>query len=278
MEDLKLKKFGSMDYIVLPELNDKTLKKLSNMAKIRCWKNICVSDNLLDNEKMIKFASENSLKIMDGNWLFKNIVDKVLEYVVDFRNDIMANQEISFLCNKLDETILEKLKEIATKVKICNVLTSNAKQYNKLEEEIYQTKGIILNVSNNYKRALTKSNVIINFDFSLQDLKKCILPKNGYLINLDPKMKLDKKELNTRNIVFYEIDMPFKYIEYQEKLQGFNSSILYESFIYKNTNYKNIKKELLKDDLQIIYLQDSKGKAIKKSNLNFEKTLDKITI
>lgn len=267
-----------MDYIILPELNDKVLKKLKSMINIRCIKNICVSDNLMENKKFTNFANDNSLKIMDGKWLFKNIVDQVVQYIVDIKNESLANYEIAFLCNKLDETILEKIRELCLKAKVCNILTNNIRQYQKFEEEIYQTSGIILNISNNYKRAMTKSNIIINFDFSVKDLEKCIFPKNGYIINIDRNIKIEKKEFSGRNIVFYEIDMPRKYMEYQEILNGFNSSILYESFIYKHTNYKNIKKELLEDDARILYLEDFNKKIIKNENLNLPKTLDKISI
>lgn len=267
-----------MDYIILPELNDKTLKKLKNMANIRCWRNICVSDNLREDDTFIKFAKENSLKIMDGKWLFKNMINQVMEYIINVKNEHLGNQEISILCNKLDETILEKIKELCMEVKICNILTNNLKQYQKLEEEIYKTNGIILNISNNYKRAMSKSNIIINFDFSNKYLEKCIFPKNAYMININKNIKIDKKDFNGRNIVSYEIDMPEKYLEYQENLTGFNSTILYESFIYKNTIYKNIKKELEEDGVKILYLQDFYDKIIQNQNLNLSKKLDKITI
>ena len=63
-----------------------------------------------------------------------------------------------------------------------------------------------------------------------------------------------------------------------DTLEGFNSSILYESFIYKKTNYRNIKKELLEDDAKILYLKDCNGKIMTNPNFNLPKTLDKITI
>ena len=274
----KIEKVGDTDYIILPACNDKTLKKLENIANIRCWKNVCASDNLREEKSFVKFAKENNLKIMDGKWLFKNMTDQVLEYLVIAKNEVLVNQEVSILCNQLDETIVEKIKEICVKVKICNVLTNQTKQFQKLEEEIYQTNGIVLNISKNYKRALTKSNILINFDFSKKEIEKCVFPKNVYFINVEKNMKFDSKEWNEKNIIFYGIDMPEKYVEYLEILDGFNSSILYESFIYKKTSYRNIKKELIEDDAKILYLKDSNQKLLTNPNLNLPKTLDKMTI
>lgn len=274
----KIEKVGNMDYIILPELNDKVLKKLKNIAQIRCWRNICVSDNLRKEKNFIKFAKANQLKMMDGKWLFKNMVDQVVEYIVLTKNEALVNQEVSILCKQLDDTILEKIKEICVKVKLCNILTNQTKQFQKLEEEVYQTNGIVLNVSNNYKRAVAKSNIVINFDFAPKDLEKCVFAKEAYFVNVDKNIKFDKKESNERNIIFYGVDMPEKYVEYLEVLEGFNSSILYESFIYKKTNYRNIKKELLQDDAKILYLKDCNGKIVTNPNFNLPKTLDKMTI
>jgi len=274
----KIEKFENKDCITLLELNDRVLKKLKNIAQIRCWKNICVSENLINNDKFIEFAHNNSLRVMNGRWLLKNMVNEIVEYIVDIKKEIIENQEITIFCNKLDEIIIQKIKEICVKVKICNILSENIKQYHKLEEEIYQTNGIILNVSNNYKRSAVKSNIIINFDFTSKDLEKCILPKNGYIINTNKDIKIDKKEFGGKNIVDFQIEMSEKYLEYQEKFEGFDINKIYESIIYKKTNPKNITNEIIKDNVKILYLQDVNGKIIKNPSLNLAKTLDKITI
>ena len=252
--------------------------RLENMAKIRCWKNICVSNQLSQKQEMINFAKKNKLKIMDGKWLLKNMVDQVVEYVVDWKKELWQNQEVTILCQVLDETIMEKIKEICVKVKICNILTKHSKQYQKLEEEVYQTNGIILNVSNNVKRAALKSSVIINFDFSESDLEKCVFSKNACMIQVSRNIDMDKKKFEGKNIISYEIEMPEKYLEFQEKLEDFSNKVLYESFIFKHTNYKNIKKELLQDRVKIVHLQATDKTILKNGKKNSSKMLDKITI
>lgn len=273
-----IKKIKDIDCIILPEWNDKAMKKMKTMAKIKCWKNICVSDNLRENKDFIDFTKENLLNVMDGKWLFKNIVDKMVSYIADMKNETLETQTVSILCHKVDETIIEKIKEICSMVKICNVLTKDIKQFQKLEEEIYQTKGIVLNVSNNYKRSASNSNIIINFDFSSKDLEKCIFSKNAYMINRDENAVIDKRFFLGKNIAFFEIKIPEKYMQYEETLKGFNTSVLYESFIYKRTNYQNIKNEILEDDVKIFCLEDENHKKVKKLELNLPKKLDKITI
>ena len=274
----EIQKIENLECMVLPEVNDKIIKKLKNLAAIRCWKNLCVSDNLRRNEQFMDFAKGSSLKIMNGKWLFKNVLDDIIEYMVDIKGDVLGNQEISILCHQLDEVMAEKIKEICQKVKVCNLLTDHVKCYQRLEEEVYQETGMILNITNNYKKAIAKSKIVINFDFSRRDLRKCVFAKGTDMIQVNRAVKFDMKEFGGKNIVFYGIDMPEKYIEYQEKMSGFNSSILYESLIYKRTSYRNIKKELEEDEAKILYLVDLEGKVIKNQNLILPKTLDKMTI
>lgn len=98
------------------------------------------------------------------------------------------------------------------------------------------------------------------------------------MINIRKDVNISSKENFGRNIAFYRINIPEKYSEYEKELDNFDPSILYESLIFKHTNYKNIKNELNLDDIQIEYLIDSSKKIIKNKNVNSLKMLDKITI
>ena len=216
---------------------------------------------------------------MDGRWLFQNIIDQAVECVVENNHQKLEMKEVSILCNHANDTMIEKIKEIASKAKVCNVLTGQIKQFQKTEEEIYRTKGILLNVSSNYKKALLKSSVIINFDFSKKELeKRCIFAKDSVLINVKENVEISKKYWEGKNITFFGIDMPEKYEAYLEEFEGFDESILYESFLYKNTSYRNIKKELAEDDLKILYLLDTNHEKIENFSLNLPKPLDKNAI
>ncbi len=274
----EIQKINDLECIVLPEINDRVLKRLKMFSNIRCWKNVCLSENLRQDAQFMHFVKDNFWNVMDGKWLFKNRLDEILEYAVEVRGGMMGNQEVSILCHHLDETIAEKIKEICVKVKVCNILTTQTKQFQKLEDEIYQTNGIVINVSKNYKKALAKSSVVLNLDFHCRDLAKCVWAKQVDIIQMKDSVLLEKKDFLGKNIVAFGIDMPEKYKEYAEKLDGFNACILYESFIYKRTSYRNIKKELLEDDARILYLQDSNHKIMKKPNLILPKALDKIMI
>lgn len=257
----------------LPNLKERTLEKVSKYMKQNCIGRVCLSNELLDNEKMRKFMEEENIKVFDGKWLFKHLLIKTLEYIATSKKERIEYQEISMLTNDINEIIAYNIKEIASRVKIFNIVTENEKKFKKIEKELYTEKGIILNINNNYKKSLIKSDIILNFDFGEEEVNRYILPKKACIINLKDKIKINSKAFDGININFYEIPLPRKYLKDIGEFKDFDSSILYESFIYKNTNPVNISKELDFDEINIKFLDGIKGKIRKNEYLNLSKKI-----
>ena len=62
----------------------------------------------------------------------KGNCSQIVEYITECRKENLNTYEVTILCNKLDDTIVEKVKEVCQIVKKCNVITNNQKQYKKL--------------------------------------------------------------------------------------------------------------------------------------------------
>ena len=213
------KKISNGELIILSSVNKKVIRDLKRMKNIRCWKNVCLSNNLIENNEFIDFTNQNNLNIMDGKWLLKNIVDKILEYIAESRKEKLNTYEVTSLCNKLDDTIVEKIKEIAPKVKKFNIITNNPKQYKKLEEELYKEKGVVLNISTNYKKTAENSIIVINFDFNEEYVKKCAFKLNAYIINTNKD--IDKLSFEGKNLISYKMGLPEKYSKVESILNNF---------------------------------------------------------
>ena len=87
------KKISNGELIILSSVNKKVIRDLKRMKNIRCWKNVCLSNNLIENNEFIDFTNQNNLNIMDGKWLLKNIVDKILEYIAESRKEKLNTYE-----------------------------------------------------------------------------------------------------------------------------------------------------------------------------------------
>lgn len=256
---LKYKLENNSTVIVLPKITKKTLKKLDKLLRIDVTKNVCICDELLNKELFMKYINEKELNIIDGRWLFKYMMVDVVKYICLKLNVLSERQEISILTNENDKNIFESIIKLSEAVKNINIITREPKKFKKLEEKVYKENGLILNITSNYKKALLKSNIILNLNFVQEDLNKMTFPKSSVIVNFENELKINQKGFLGVNCSFYNISLPIKYYKLYKNLSHFNSVNLYESFIYKKTMIQNIWKELKEDEVKILCLEGKNG-------------------
>lgn len=271
--EIKEDKFEDKILITIPDIENKTLNKLSNYIKQNCINRVCISNELLKNPIFMEFIKSKNVRIFDGRWLFKQLVPKIVDYIMLCKKDKIEYQEISILSKDINDIVVYNIKELSSRVRILNIITENENKFRKLEKELYEQKGIILNMNNNYKKSLIKSDIIFNFDFSEDEINNYTFPKKSCIINLKEEIVINSKAFEGVNVSFYEIQMPRKYIKNLLYLKDFNTSMLYESYIYKNTNPINIKTELIEDGINISFLNGKNGKIRKTEYVNLSKKL-----
>lgn len=270
---LKEERFENITLITIPNLENYTLNKLSKYIRVNCICMVCLSTTLLNNDVFMEFIKNENVKVLDGKWLFKHLINCCAEYICTNKKENLGYQEISILSNGINDIVVEGIKTLAPKVRIMNVITSNENKYRKLERELYEEKGIILNMNNNYKKSLIKSDIIFNFDFYEEEINKYSIPKRACIVNFCDEIKINSKSFEGINANFYDIQIPRKYLRNSLYLKDFNSSILYESYIYKNTNPQNIIKEIEKDGVNVTFLNGKNGRIRKNEYLNLSKKM-----
>mgnify|MGYP001147417538 CR=1 FL=1 len=256
---LKYKLENNGTVIVLPKITKKTLKKLDKLLKIDVTKNVCICDELLNKEQFMTYINEKELNIIDGRWLFKYMMVDVVKYICLELNVLSEKQEISILTNENDKNVFESIIKLSENVKNINIITRDPKKFKKLEEKVYKENGLILNITNNYKKALLKSTIILNLNFVQEDINKILFPRNSVIVNFENELKVNQKGFLGVNCSFYNISLPIKYFKLYKSLPHFNSVNLYESFIYKKTMIQNIWKELKEDNIKILCLEGKNG-------------------
>ena len=179
--------------IVLPKINKKTLKKVEKILDVNVSKTVCVSNELKLNLEFMKFLNMKNINILDGRWLFKYLVTDVLDFVCKEANIIPEMQEITILTNENNNLIFESIKRISEKVKNINIITRNIKLFKKLEKEIYEEKGLIIKVTNNFSKFSPKSRIILNFNFVQEDLDKINFGKNAIIVNFENNLRINQK-------------------------------------------------------------------------------------
>lgn len=258
------------DKIILPIAKDEkidnkkakilALKTKKILEKTGC-KKICVSKKIKEQTEYINDLRIFNIKIIEGKWLFSILINKILDYITNKNKIKKSDITISILINKLDKDyIYEHIKNIIKEYKIVNIITNNTSKFKKLEKEIYQKDGIMINISNNKKKSLVRSKIILNIDFSNELINQYNLPENSIIININNKVKIAKKRFNGININDYEI----KYLNIDEfdydKYSLYEQKDIYESQIYQNQPFEYIKRKIERDKVEIAYLQGNKNK------------------
>lgn len=244
---------------IIPKLNKRVLKKVDKILKIDVTKNVCVSEELKTKENFIKFLNERNINILDGRWLFKYLLTDVIDFLCLQLGIRQETQEISILTNEMNSLIFETIIKISEKVKNINILTKNTNLFKKLEEAVYEESGMLLRVTNDFKKSALKSNIILNLNFVQELLDKVNFSRNSIIVNVEKPLKINQKSFNGKIINFYHINLPKKYLDNQERFSRFDTTILYESYIYKKTLPKNIWKEIELDKIKIDSLEGIKG-------------------
>lgn len=158
---------------------DKVLENLGQNIKNTIianeYKNIVLSDELKQNA-IIK-NSIQELNILDGSWLFNYIITDTINYILLKKQSKEINKtEVSILVNKTTDTNIQNILNIAKEVKILNIVTDNIAVFKQIEEKLYNEFGIMIRVTNNKKRGLLKSDIIINLDFEEDEVSKYSIP------------------------------------------------------------------------------------------------------
>ena len=207
---------------------------------------------IINNLKTALYS--NNINILDGRLLFKCLYNKVIDYILNLRGETIENSQIWMTINDYTELNKEIIIDIAKRVKTLNIVTNNINKFRMIEKNLYNDFGILLSISNSKKTSLLKSDIILNIDFSEENLNLYRINSQAIIINFKERIRIYSTRFNGINVNYYSIRMPSKY-----KIEGFEDQIVYESIIC-NYNLRKIKEKLENDNIIIENLIGNKGK------------------
>ena len=224
---------------------EKIAKKTNKIiSKMTSSKKIVLSKKIQQEEQYVNYLNSYGLEISDGRWLFEILLINIVEYLIQKRK--IEKVSISILINDLTEIEFENIKLLANKYNTINIVTNHIEKFKKLEEQLRE-EGIIITITNNKKKSLMKSNIIVNVDFPKELLNKYKVNENANIINLKGKVKINQKSFNGLNINNYEID----FRDDKKSIQAYSNKYylkdLYESELYKKQRLDSINSKIKAD-------------------------------
>lgn len=251
------------DKIILPIANNEkiTLKKAQKLAentnkilKKAHGNQVVVSKLIKNQEEYLNYLNSYNIRIVQGKWLFELLANDVLEYIVDKKRLKKEQIKVSILVNDMSDIMLENIKQIIRQYKRVNIVTNHLERFKKLEEQVLEEEGIMITVSNNKKKSLAKSEIILNVDFPTELINKYNLYEQAIIVNIKSDVEINKKRFNGININDYEIQFKdFEDFDY-DKDNLYDKKDLYEVMSYKKQPYIYIRRKVISDKVKIIKL------------------------
>ncbi len=249
------------DKIILPvsygeEVDNKRInilaKKIKKILNKTSCKSVILSKYLKEKENFISLLNSYGIDVIDGKWLFSVISSKVVDYVSEKKKLKKEETNVSVLVNNNDsDYIIENIKNIIRTYKSVNIVTNNFGKFKKLEKNILEKEGIMVTITNNKKKSLMRSNIILNVDFTNEEINKYNIPEEAIIVNLKGNVDINKKRFNGININDYEISFEnFEEFDYDKSKIYFQKDI-YESLIYKKQPYEQIERKIKRDNLKV---------------------------
>lgn len=229
----------------IEKLAMKTYKKIT---KISNSKKIVLSKEMKEEEKYINYLNTYGMEISDGRWLFEILLTDIVKYITEKQKIEKVN--ISILINDLTDIEFNNIKILAQKYNMINIVTNHIEKFRKLENQLKE-EGIIITITNNKKKSLMKSNIIVNVDFPKELLNKYSLNENACIINLKKIVKITQKRFNGLTVNDYEI--VFRNDVCDEKFFNGKYEIkdLYEVGMYKKSPFIELREKIKKDGVKI---------------------------
>ena len=250
---------------IIPDINRKKVyEKILRTLKKEQTQTQKVQIVLSKDIKKYKSYFEK-ISIVDGKIVIRDSIYQIIKKAIG--NNNVALYDVYILTNKYNDFSNRIIKDLLEKVKSVNIITKEINKYNMLEEK-YEKEGLLITVSNNKKKSLKKAKIIINIDFTKEELKSYSIFRNSFLINLHDE-KIDFLR-GFDGIIIQNIEVEYKsnqkdFVIENNLKEKFKQIEVYESLL----NIYDKRKE----NINIITLYGNNGKINEKELLNWQKIL-----
>ena len=215
----------------------KNREKIARKMKRKNINSVILSKKIKANREFVEELKNQDITIFNGKWLMRYILNDIIEYLEKNKKF----EEVGILVNDLTKENEQNIRKFADKYKKIRIITNHHEKFKRIEEELYEEKGISVIITNNRRKALLKTELIVNFDFVSENLNKYNINENATIINLCDNIKINKKRFCGNIITDYEVEfgnIPEKSLKFE--FLNLNSILNKEEFDLKEILEGNI--------------------------------------
>lgn len=239
LNKIEIEEYENGNKYTIPKFNKKLLEKL----KEDNIKNIVVAKKDKENIEFLNNIYSNNMNIIDGKILFKHLIPEIIEYISNVCKINKNDMQITILANDYSQINIFYINELITEVKSVNIVTNNINRFKQFADRLYNKEAIVVPIMNNKNKSLLNKKIILNIDFSEEQLKKYKMNRKAIIINIENNIEKVKRTFTGVNINNYKLISKKEESEFEE-------NEIYESYIIMN-KIQDIRKIIIKENLQI---------------------------
>lgn len=223
----------------------KIIKKINRILEMNKCKTVLLSKDIKKDEELVNLLYSNNINIIDGKTIFKMKMIEVLEYILKRKNISCNDAKIAIISNTVNSFLKNNTMILAKKVKELTIATNKRKEFKKIDEVLCD-EGIIITITNNRKKGIIKSDIILNIDIPKEIINLYNIKDDAIIVNFEENVKIRKKRfagviidgyksrLDVKDVVKNEEIMRYSLLKSEnEEKYDFNEILEYYYFLGK---------------------------------------------
>lgn len=202
---------------------------------------VVLSDYLNQSKTLKEMLQNANIPVIEGMLLSTYLLPEIIGYICNKMKIEEQKQEITILTKNKSKGFSELAIELAKDVKRIHIVTNRVTQFANIERDLEGILGVGCQITNNKRKSLLKSKIIINLDYLEDELNEFAINPNAIIIDVIQKVNINTKSFCGIHIYDYEIgtDSKFEHEEFQKKK-------VLEAKIF-GKNYSGVR-EVIKDE------------------------------
>ncbi len=199
----------------------KIIKKINRILEMNKCKTVLLSKDIKKDEELVNLLYSNNINIIDGKIIFKMKMIEVLEYILERKNISCNDAKIAILSNTADKFLKNNTMILAKKVKELTIVTNKRKELKKLDEVLCD-EGIIITITNNRKKGIIRSDIILNIDIPKEIINLYNIKDDAIIVNFEENVKIRKKRFAGVIIDGYKSKLDVKDVVKNEEIMRYS--------------------------------------------------------
>lgn len=237
-----------------------TDRKIKRIAKKLGKKNkvneqlVVIPNELLNNLELINEIQSYNVQVLNGRWLFKFLLFDIIEYLSKKLDKNKEMLNIAILVINIDDVIIKQIIQIAEVVKNLKIITKYKSRLSYVEQKLYDTYGIAIQVTNNKDKAITNDDIIINIDLDETQIKEYNGFNDNIVVNIKYQINYISESFRGKIINYYRLNFKEEILKEFNHTNDYDYNALYESRVFRKDTFLNIKKQLSNDGIKLAEL------------------------